>query len=90
MGGATLFPSYIKTPASGPDHPLIAGLVRERFYDMIPVAQPKLMRVLGVTLGQVAHAWWARSSVCQGSKSGVPAAVVCWQALCIYLIRCLC
>ena len=74
VGGATLFPSYIKTPASGP-YALIFGLYA-LFYDMIPVAQPKLMRVLGITLSDksLMYLVGAQLFVCQGSKSGVPAA----------------
>ena len=46
------------------------------FYDMIPVAQPKLMRVLGITLSDksLMYLVGAQLFVCQGSKSGVPAA----------------
>jgi len=74
VGGATLFPSYIRTPASGP-YALIFGLYA-LFYDMIPVAQPKLMRVLGVTLSDksLMYLVGAQLFVCQGSRSGVPAA----------------
>ena len=73
VGGCVLFPSYIRTPASGP-YALIFGLYA-LFYEMIPVAQPKLMRVLGITLSDksLMYLVGAQLFVCQGSRSGVPA-----------------
>ena len=74
VGGATLFPSYIKTPASGP-YALIFGL-SALLSRHDPGAQPKLMRVLGITLSDksLMYLVGAQLFVCQGSKSGVPAA----------------
>lgn len=89
VGGAALFNrrSYGQpyfAPASGP-YALIFGLFA-LFHKLVPVAQPQLVRMLGVTLSDksLMYLVGAQLFICQGKRSAAPAACGL-LAGCLYL-----